>query len=307
MAVTDAYYRHMIIMVLFYAYLGIAYNIISGYGGQLSLGHSAYLGIGAYTSTIMFTQFGLSPWIGLLGGGITAVITSLVIGYPCFRMNVRGPYFALGTLGFSELIRIYISTTQSVLGLKIQGSMGILIPIEGHSIAKFQFLNKIYYYYIILGLMLIMLYLTNKIAKSKLGYYLIAIKNSQSAAQALGISPLKVKLTANSISAFFTGLGGVFYAQFILFISPERVLGLAISTDVLVLCMVGGFGTIWGPIVGAFLLIPAAEITRVYIGSTYLGAHLIVYGIILIICVYFLPKGLVKPLGELYHRIARKY
>jgi branched-chain amino acid transport system permease protein len=283
----------------------MAYNIISGYGGQLSLGHSAYVGIAAYTSTVMYVQFGISPWIGMAAGGIAAVITSIVIGYPCFRLQVRGPYFALITLGFSELVRIYFANTQSVVGLKIQGSMGILIPVAGQSVIKFQFFNKLYYYYIILALLLIVVYFTHWLNGSKLGYYLMGIKGSHGAAESLGVPPTRVKLTANCISAFFTGMGGVFYAQWILFISPERIMGLGLSIDFLVFCMVGGFGTVFGPIIGAFLMVPIAEITRVYFGSTYLGGHLILYGIILVICVYFLPSGLIRPLRNGYAWIRR--
>lgn len=304
--VADEYFRHMIITMLFFGYMAMAYNIISGYGGQLSLGHSAYVGIGAYTSTIMYTQFGITPWIGILAGGIAAVLSGLVIGYPCFRLGVRGPYFALSTLGFSELVRIVFSNTHSLLGLKIQGSMGILIQSKGQSILNFQFMNKLYYYYIILGLLLIVVYITYALDKSKLGYYLKAIKGSQSAAESLGVPLTKVKIVTNCISAFFTGVGGVFYAQWILFINPERVMGLEFNIDFLVFCLVGGFSTFLGPVLGAFLLVPIAEITRIYFGTTYLGSHLIIYGAVLIFSVYFLPNGLMKPLSDGYNWILAK-
>jgi branched-chain amino acid transport system permease protein len=290
---------------MFFAYLSMAYNIISGYGGQLSLGHAAYVGIGAYTSTIMFTQFGISPWIGIIAGGIAACLTSFVIGFPCFRLNIRGPYFALATLGFSEMVRIYFSNTKSLFGINIQGSMGILIPPLGHSFVNFQFDNKIYYYYVILALLVGIIFFTYCMDFSKIGYYLKAIKGSQSAAESVGVSPLKMKLIANGISAFFSGMGGVFYAQWILFINPERIMGLTLNVDLLIICMVGGFGTIFGPVLGAALMIPVAEVSRIYLGATYLGSHLILYGLILIICVYFLPNGLIGPLNEWYIRFKK--
>ena len=159
-----------------------------------------------------------------------------------------------------------------------------------------------YYYYIIMALLLAVLFFTYWMDKSKLGYYLKAIKGSHMAAASLGVSPTKMKLTANGISAFFSGIGGVFYAQWILFINPERILGLGLNVDILIICMIGGFGTIFGPILGAVLMVPIAELTRVYLGTTYLGSYLILYGLILIVCVYFLPDGIIRPLSEVYKR-----
>jgi branched-chain amino acid transport system permease protein len=301
LAVRDPYFIHTIIFICFFAYLGASWNILGGYAGQTSLGHSAFVGIGAYVSTLLFINTGLTPWLGMIAGGLAAALISFIIGFPAFRLT--GPYFALTTIAFGEILRLWVTDTETFLGISLKGARGILLPIKGHSPFEFQFIDKIYYYYIILLLMVIILLVCWKIENSRMGFYLRAIKGNQDAARSLGVEVTWYKLLAFAISAFFTGIGGVFYAQMVLFIIPERILGLDISIELALITIIGGRGTLFGPILGAFLLRPLSEITAAYFGGTYLGVHLILYGILLMISILFIPKGMTDLFGRIYQKL----
>jgi len=277
------------ILIFFYAYLTISWNLLGGFAGQLSLGHTAFTGIGAYTSTLLFANLGLSPWLGMFLGGIFSGAVAVGIGYPCFRL--RGAYYALATLGFVEMLRLIVTNTNEVLGIQIKGATGIDVPLLGHSPMNFQFVNKEYYYYVILVMTLAALFITYKVSKSKFGYYLFAIKNDLDAAQSLGINVTNCRLKAAALSGFLAGLGGTFYAQLFLFIDPEAIIGSYLSLEIVLIAIVGGRGTLLGPIWGAFFLVPISEFTRIFLGGTYLGVHLLVFGVILILVIIFLPRG----------------
>lgn len=294
-------FLHLMILIFFYAYLTISWNIVGGFAGQLSLGHTAFTGIGAYTSTLLFIQLGVTPWIGMFIGGILAAIAAITIGYPCFRL--RGAYFALATIGFVETLRIVIESTNEIFGIQIKGAMGMTLPLLGHSPINFQFLSKAYYYYIILMMMLIALYVTYRISKSKLGYYLFAIKNDLDAAASLGVDVSRCRLKAAALSAFLTGLGGTFYAQLVLFIDPAGIIGLYLSFEIAFIAIIGGRGTLLGPVLGSFLLVPVSELTRVYLGGTYFGVHLIVFGGVLVLVMLFLPRGINDVIVRGYSRV----
>ena len=299
----DPYFIHTLIFICFFAYLGASWNIVGGYAGQTSLGHSAFVGIGAYVSTLLFINLGLTPWIGMVAGGLAATLVSLLIGFPAFRLT--GPYFALTTIAFGEILRLWVTDTETLFGISLKGARGILLPIQGHSPYYFQFVDKVYYYYIILVMMVLIIFVCYKIENSKMGYYLKAIKGNQEAARSLGVEVTRYKLMAFAVSAFFTGLGGVFYAQMVLFIIPERILGLDISIELALITIIGGRGTLFGPVFGAFLLRPLSEITAAYFGGTYLGVHLILYGILLMISILFIPKGMSELFNRLYLRLFR--
>jgi branched-chain amino acid transport system permease protein len=292
---------HVLILVYFYAFLSMSWNILGGFAGQLSLGHAAYTAIGAYVSTMLFLRWHISPWITMFGGGIGASIMSVIIGYPCFKL--RGAYYALSTLAFAELVRVLITNTDSFLGFQINAARGLLLPVMGHAPGYFQFVDKQYYYYIILSfctILTIILYFMNKF---RFGYYLAAIREDQEAAEALGINVTWCKLLAGIMSSFFTAIGGVFYAQYVLYISAQSIGALHISLEMAFISIVGGKGTIIGPIIGAFLLTPLAELTRVYLAGTYMGIHLVFYGGVLMLVVKFMPSGIIHPLRMLYEKI----
>jgi branched-chain amino acid transport system permease protein len=300
----SAFYNQVLIMIVFFAYLTACWNVISGYAGQLSIGNAAFMMIGAYTSTILFMMLGVTPWVGMIAGGGVAALASFLIGYPTFRL--RGAYFSIATIVWAEGLRKIFENTEKIGKLHFGGAEGLTIPLMHNSPFFFQFVDKIYYYYIILTLMLLILYVTFRIDRSKIGYYLTAIREDEDAAQALGINVRRYKLTAFMISAFFTAIGGTFYAQLILYIEPNGVGGLSLSIEMLLLGVIGGRGTILGPILGAFLLVPIREMARTYIGSTYLGAHLVIYGLIMVVVILFLPHGIEGPIKNACARIARK-
>lgn len=298
--VTESYHRHVLILVLLYAALGESWNLIGGYGGQFSLGHSAFFGIGAYTSSILLRSFGLSPWMGMLAGGLVAIVLSFVVGLTCFRL--RSHYFTIATIGFGEVMRLSALYFRKLTG----GAEGMFIPYLGTDPLMYQFDSKVPYYYIILAFMLITIYLTYRIRNSRLGFYLRAISQNQEAAQAVGVDVVQAKQMALSISAALTALLGTFYAQYLYFIEPASVFSLDTSILMPLVSIIGGVATVLGPIVGAFLIIPVREIALNLLGSSFAGAHFIMYGTVLIIIILVRPAGIIGILANWYRAIARK-
>ena len=299
--IRDEYFLHVLIMILFFAYMATAWNVLCGYVGQLSLGHSALSGIGGYISVLLFINLGLTPWVGMFIGALCTLVVAIIIGFPCFRL--RGPYFALTTIAFAEILRIWVENTETFLGIELKGAMGLLVPLKGNAPALFQFTHKQPYYYIILVMLLAAMGITFWMERSRLGFYLKAIRGDQDAAEALGIHSTRYMLTAMAISAFLTALGGAFYAQFFRYINPERNMGIDLSIEMALMGIVGGQGTVLGPVLGAFLLTPAGEISRAYLGGKLMGLHLIIYGSVLVLSMLFLPKGLIQPIRHCYDRI----
>ncbi|MBW2148761.1 MAG: branched-chain amino acid ABC transporter permease [Deltaproteobacteria bacterium] len=298
--IRDEYFLHVLIMILYFAYMATAWNILCGYVGQLSLGHSALSGIGGYVSVLLFINLGLTPWVGMFIGALFTVVVAVIIGFPCFRL--RGPYFALTTIAFAEILRIWVENNEEFLGVKLKGAMGLLVPLKGNAPALFQFTHKQPYYYIILAMLLAAMAITFWMERSRLGFYIKAIRGDQDAAEALGIYSTRYMLTAMGISAFLTALGGSFYAQFFRYINPERNMGIDLSIEIALMGIVGGQGTVLGPVLGAFLLTPAGEISRAYLGGKLMGLHLILYGVVLVLSMLFLPKGLIQPVRYLYNK-----
>jgi len=281
------YALEVLISVLFFVYLGSCWNILGGYGGQFSFGHAAFFGIGAYTSTLLFLHLGLTPWIGMLAGGALAAAFGLFAGYLSFRYGLRGPYFSLVTLAFAEMLRVI------AVNLKAVGSsLGLVVPNRGSAPGLFLFAEKLPYYYVILGLALAALAITRLIERSRMGYALAAIRENEDAAEAAGVDALSTKLAAMAISSFLTALGGTFYAQYFAYIDPSLTFGPAISIGGLLPAIVGGAGTVAGPLLGSFVLTPISELTRALLRGR-AGADIMLYGLILILVISFLPNGLV--------------
>ncbi len=304
LAVHEAYYLHVLVGVLFFAYMASAWNIVCGYTGQLSLGHAALSGIGGYLSTLLFINAGLSPWIGMLLGAACATLVGVVIGWPSFRL--RGPYFALTTIAFAEILRIWTENTEEIWGLELRGAQGISVPYRGDSAWLFQFDGKVPYYYIIIALLALVMLATWWMERSRMGFYLKAIRGDQDAAEALGINSTRYLLMAMALSSFFTAIGGSFYAQYFRYINPERNMGLDLSIEMALMGIVGGQGTVLGPVLGAFLLTPAGEISRATLGGRFPGLHLVIYGLVLVLAMLFLPKGLIQPVRRFLGRAAAR-
>jgi len=284
---TMPYHRDLAIKVLLFAMLAQAWNILAGYCGQVSLGHAVFFGAGAYTSSALQMAFGVNPWLGMVIGVVLAVALSQVIGYPCFRL--RGHYFAIATIAIGEIIH-----TLAINWEFIGGARGLTLRIQKDSLAAFQFHGTKYlYYYIILAMMAVCFYVTWRVERSRLGYYLKAVREDADAAQSVGISVTKYKLIAMALSAGFMAAGGTFYAQYLLYLDPDSVFPLSLSILVCLLTVVGGTGTLWGPLVGSALMLPLSEFTRIKWGGTGSAVDLLIYGALLTIMAVFQPAGLV--------------
>jgi len=286
----DDYWLQVLIWVMFFAYLSAAWNLIGGFGGQYSIGHAGLLGIGAYTSSLLYVHAGVSPWLGMLAGGCLAAVVGGAIGYPCFRL--RGAFFSLVTIAFAEMLRVGTELTDSLFGLPINGVRGFLLPVAGSRPADFQFVGKRGYYYVMLGLLVIILTVGWLVKRSRLGYYLAAIRDDEDAAAALGVHPARAKLLAMVLSSFFTAVGGTFYAQLIGFITPTRTMSLDFSVQMVVMPVLGGIGTVLGPLWGALVLVPIGEVTRALWGGSLQGVHLIIYGALLMLVILKWPQGI---------------
>jgi len=297
-------YLQILILLFFYAYLTTAWNLVGGFAGVLPLGHSAYVGIGAYTSTVLFMAFGLSPWIGMFVGGIVSAIVGTIIGIPTLKL--RGAYFALATMAFGEGVRVLVENTDKIGPLLVNGPRGICIPLH-NSFAQFQFMSKVPYYYIILIMLCIVLFVTWYISKIRIGYYLAGGGEEPEAAQALGVNVAKYKVIAMALSCFLTGLAGTFYAQLMLYFYPKQILGLDFSFEIAFIALIGGRGTIAGPVIGALLLRPVSDFSRIYLSDIAPGLHLVIYGLILILVMLYMPRGLVDPLSRGYNWVLDKF
>ena len=280
------YHLEVLISVVFWAYLGIAWNLLGGYAGQFSFGHAAFFGIGAYTSTLLLLQAGLTPWVGMLLGGAVAAAFGLFEGYLSFRYGLKGPYFSLVTLAFAEMLRVVAVNTKAV-----GSSLGLVVPSAKAAPAMFMFSNKLPYYYIILVMGALALALTWKIGRSRLGFSLAAVRENEDAAEAAGVDALGMKLRAMALSSFLTALGGTFYAQYFAYIDPTITFGPAVSIGALLPAIVGGAGTVLGPVLGSFVLTPLSELTRSALRGR-AGADIMLYGAILVLVISFLPRGL---------------
>jgi branched-chain amino acid transport system permease protein len=274
------------IMIFFFAFVNNAWNIFSGYVGLVSFGHGAFLGLGAYVSTLLLLNFGVSPWIGIFAGFLLTSLVAVALSIPLLKLS--GHFFALSTIAVREIIKLGFEYTP-----QFGGAMGLHIPIiHGFSPYYFQFSSKIPYYYIAFIFLLVQILIIYKIEKSKIGYYFIAIRESESTAKSLGINTKLYKTIALSLSAGFSAIAGTVYAQYFLYIDPTSTMGVLMSVEMLLSAVIGGVGTLLGPIIGAIVLVPIETACRVYLGGMFEGFHLIIYGLLLIIVSIFAPGGI---------------
>lgn len=298
--VSNAFALDILIRVFLFAFIGVAWNLLGGYAQQLSLGHAAYFGLGAYTSTLLLIRVGVSPWIGMVAGGVVAMLASLPIGALCFRL--RGPYFAIATIGTAQ--------TLMLLFLKFRdfawGAVGTTIPNLGNSPLMMQFRAKAAYYYIALGLLAIGLAITTWVERSWVGYYLVAVGEDQQAAEAIGVNVPRIKRDIYLISAFLTGLAGTFYVQYIYFIDPNTAFSFNVSVEAALVSIVGGIGTLWGPVLGSVLLEPTSALTQSWLGGgAHAGVQLALYAVILIAVILWRPSGLIGAVTAVHQRVVR--
>lgn len=290
--VTDVYMMNVLILTLLFAALSQSWNLLGGYCGQVSLGHALYFGIGAYATSILYVKFGITPWGGLLAGGIIAALIALALGYPCFRL--KGHYFSIATIVIAE-IGLLLFHNWDYAG----AALGIQWPFTPDSWWTLQFArDKAPYFYFALGLFAVTWLVTFSIVESKWGYWWRAVKDSADAAESLGVTIFHSKMAAAAISAFFTAVGGGFYAAFVSYIDPDSVMHFRFSLLMALPAVLGGVGSLWGPAIGALILIPLAELTRSYLGGSGSGLDLVIYGGLIMIVSLTRPEGIlsfIKP------------
>jgi branched-chain amino acid transport system permease protein len=297
--VTNSFAVDIFIRILLFSFIGVAWNLMGGYAKQLSLGHAAYFGLGAYTSTIMQIDFNISPWIGMIAGGVVAMLASLPIGWLCFRL--RGPYFTIATIATAQALMLVFLKFRDFAW----GAEGTTIPNLGSSPLMMQFETKTSYYYVVLGLLAVGLLITHRIEKSWMGYYLVAIGEDEDAAEAIGVNAPRIKRDIYMISAFLTALAGTFYTQYIYFIDPATAFSFSISIEAALVSIVGGIGTLWGPVIGTVLLETTSALLQSWLGSSTGGIQLTVYALILMAVILWRPTGLMGMLNEVLQRRAR--
>lgn len=293
LAVTRPTWQNAVILMLMTAQLGVAWNILGGYAGQVSLGHAAFFGMGAYVSTLLSVRLGVSPWLGMLAGGLTASAFSAVVGWPCFRL--RGHYFAMATIAVVEIVQAVVNGWEA-----LGGAVGLSLPLSDEKgFAGFVFnRSKLPYHYIALALLAVTLLANWLVARSRTGYYLRAIKDEPDAARSLGVSLTRYKLYAIALSSFFAATGGTLYAQKELFIDPGSTLSTALSIKIALVAILGGVGTLFGPVLGAAVLTAIEETTRILLGGSGRGTDVVVYGALVVLIAVYKPAGLMGWIGE---------
>jgi branched-chain amino acid transport system permease protein len=287
----QGYLLRVICLILLFAAMSQTWNIAAGLSGQISLGHAGFFGAGAYTSTILLVNFGLSPWFGLLAAGVVGALLAALISAPTRKL--KGHYFALATLAFGEAMRVIANSWSGLTG----GPVGISVPFAPPEFAIMQFQSLRPYFYIMLGALVATCVIFHKIQTSALGLRLRALKNHPDAASSLGVNTASAKLAAATISGTLMAMMGVLYSQFQFFFDPDTVFSLAgISVRVALMAIIGGIGMVYGPIVGALLIIPIEETTNALLSAQGAGLSQVVFGTILIVIVILQPKGLLHLL-----------
>ncbi|MGZ6124912.1 MAG: branched-chain amino acid ABC transporter permease [Myxococcales bacterium] len=277
---------HVAIVTLIFAALGVAWNIMGGYAGMFSFGTAAFFGIGAYTSTYLSLTHGVNPWLGLVAGGVVSALVAAAIGWPC--SNLRGHYFAIASIAFAEIVRTHFNNWKLV-----GAAEGLMLPIRDGGLRVFQFnQSKVPYYFVALAFLAVALLVCHAVSRSRMGYYFRAIKESHELAMALGISFVRYRLAAIMIAAFIAAACGTMYAQYVLYIDPESVLILSVSVQVVLVTMLGGAGSLFGPVIGAAVLVPLSEITRAQLGARGTGVDMILYGALITLISVYQPKGI---------------
>ena len=291
LVVQGNYLRGLVVLVLLYAGLAQGWNVLGGYCGQISLGHALYFGIGAYTSTMLFTGLGIPPTLGLFAGAALAALAALLVGWPCFRLS--GHYYAIATLVFGLMALLLAQNWDFV-----NASMGITIPFHHQSWIDLEFRTAVLpFHYAMLAYAAIAWIVAFLVEGSRWGFYWRAVKDDVAAAQSLGVRVFPSKMAAAAISGAITGAGGALYAQYVGFIDPDSTLGLSLSVLIALPAVVGGVGTLWGPLLGAAVLIPVQQFSNAWFGGAGGGVELMIYGALIVVLALARPQGLVSLFG----------
>ena len=289
------FYLNMAILFLIFAIWGHAWNIIGGYGNSLSLGHAAFVALGSYVPVLLLKYYELTPLVGVFAGVAAAVAVAALVGWITFRL--RGAYFAIGTLAIITLMHYLVLHFRGITG----GSQGLSVPFRGNDPLFLQFSSNLWYFYILLGLGVVVTWIMHRFDRSQFGYHLRAAGQDELAARSIGIDTRKVKLKGFMLSAAITAVAATVYAQFVYHLSPLYVVHIQLSILILLPVVIGGPATVWGPVLGAALLVPVEQIAQRELGGTFGGAQLIIYGLVVILVMRYRPEGIIGPLARVYH------
>jgi branched-chain amino acid transport system permease protein len=282
-------------LVLLYAIAASAWNIVGGYAGQVSVGHVVFFGCGAYASMAAYTHFALPPLVGIPAGIVIAVAIAAVVGGPTLRLS--GHYFSMATIAIAELARLVVTNTEW-----LGASPGLSGPAVPRNVFDLSFVSALPYYYLFLAVLAITLLITWWMTNSRMGFYLRAIKDSERAARSLGAPAARTKLYAYMLSAGLTSVAGALYAMMFGFVDPESGLGILISVKMLIMAALGGAGLLFGPLVGAAILVPLEELSNSWLGGQGAGLTFVVYGAIIVLISRFQPGGLLALANRLWER-----
>ena len=282
---SNQFLLHLAITVLLWTLLGVSWNLLGGFAGQVSFGHATFFGVGAYATMILYLRLGLAPWYGMALGGAAAVLVSLPIGLICFRL--RGPYFSLSTLAVAEIVRLIALNWDALTN----GPVGLLItalpPVRlGGRVLDWE--SKAPFYFIIAALAALAMLATWRLSRARLGAYLLAIREDEDAAESVGIDTVRAKVLTLALSAFFTGLAGGFYGFYFRYVDPDAVFPIALSVEMVFIAVVGGLATVIGPVIGAVFLTTLGELFR----ERFQVGHLIFYGLFMMLAIRYLPEGI---------------
>lgn len=289
----DPFVLNIIAYTYLFAGLATAWNIIGGYGGQFSLGHAVYFAIGAYTAANLFLRWGISPWIALLPAVVISVVVASLISWPTFRL--RGKFFAIATLAFNEVAFVLANFYSGITG----GPRGLTVPFQP-GLINMIFRDRLSYTMLMLGFLALCLLVSLVVLRSRLGYSLQAVRDEQDTARAVGIDVTAVKLQGMAISAGLTAMGGVLFMMYVRIVDPPTLFSLPdIGVKFLLLVLIGGLGTLYGPLVGALLIVPLEFFLRSQLGGLWPGTHLAVLGMMLILAALFMKRGVIGALSDL--------
>jgi branched-chain amino acid transport system permease protein len=299
------YVLHLFIMMLVWSFVYTSWSLMGRFG-LVSFGHGAFLGVGAYTVTMLWNHFGITPWIGAVLGVALSVAVAVLIGYPCFRFRIIGHYFALVTLALSEIARLVIVALRDQTG----GSLGVtpntaLAGGESFSLYALQFAQKEAWFYVMLGCWLFALWVWRRVDRSMARYAMEAISQEEDAAASVGVNVTRTKLMITMLSAAMTAFGGVLYGQYQLYVNPDTVSGIGISLQIVFAVIAGGMFVQLGPTVGAVFTLLLAEGLRVGIGHDVHGLDTFIYGALLVLFIIYMPNGILGKLTEQWRRHAR--
>ena len=288
LVVHDVYTQNLIIITLLFAGLSQAWNVLGGYCGQISLGHALYMGIGAYVSTLLFVRGGVPPTLGMFAGGAAAGLCALLVGWPCFRLS--GHYYAIATVVVGE-IGFLLFLNWDFVG----GASGVFVPFKGDSWINLQFrTSKWPYHEVAVAFVAVTWVVAFLVEGSRWGFAWRAVRDDVVAARSLAVRVFPSKMAAAAISGGLTGIGGAIYAQYVGYIDPDSIMSGSLSILIALPAVLGGVGTLWGPLLGAAVLIPLSELTRSYLGSNGQGADLMIYGGLIMLVSLLRPAGLVS-------------